>query len=227
MFFIVHMAVLALAACSSAPSTALPTHVPQPTEPPATAVPTSVPQPTELPTPTLSPTAQPATPALKPVIIGKLTTYTYDTGLFSIDIPADWNRKDNSRQGEAIVLWTDPTENGLIVVDLFQQTQGQSQEELVNFLKDFLQNSFQSEPDFGMDEPRPQTDGSILIIWGYTAEASGGIQTKLLGNSFIEQKEDKVSILTTAVPEDQFDALQPSTDAIINSYKIDPSASLP
>jgi hypothetical protein len=66
-----------------------------------------------------------------------------------------------------------------------------------------------------------------LIIWGYTAEASGGIQTKLLGNSFIEQKEDKVSILTTAVPEDQFDALQPSTDAIINSYRIDPSASLP
>ncbi len=27
--------------------------------------------------------------------------------------------KDNSKSGEAIVLWTDPSENGLLVVDIF------------------------------------------------------------------------------------------------------------
>lgn len=78
-----------------------------------------------------------------------------------------------------------------------------------------------------MDDPKEQSDGSVLIVWSYTTTASGGIETKLLGNSFIEQKEDKISILTTAVPSEQFDALLESTNKIINSYTIDPSSALP
>lgn len=167
------------------------------------------------------------TPDTQTVVIGDLQTYTFDTGLFSIDIPDNWTIQDNSKPGEAIVLWTDPTENGLIVVDLFEKKQQQTEDELVDFLKNFLQKSFASQSDFSMDDPRPQSDGSILIVWSYTAEASGGIKTKLLGNSFIEQRDDKVSILTTAVPDEQFEALKHSTDTIINSYTIDPSAALP
>jgi hypothetical protein len=59
------------------------------------------------------------------------------------------------------------------------------------------------------------------------AVGSGGVQARLLGNSFIEQRGDKISILTTAVPEDQFDTLKPETNKIINSYTIDASAALP
>jgi hypothetical protein len=194
MFCITHMTLLTLIACSSAPPTLLPTSTPPPTETPATALPTAIPQPTEPPATSLPSTIEATPPALQPVVIGELTPYTYETGLFSIDIPTGWNIQDNSRPGEAIVLWTDPTENGLIVVDLFQETQPQSQAALVTLLTDYLENSFQSEPDFRIEEPRPQTDGSLLLVWSYTAEASGGIQTTLLGNSFIEQLEDKVSI---------------------------------
>ncbi|HLF25573.1 MAG TPA: hypothetical protein VJG32_04505 [Anaerolineae bacterium] len=225
--FIIPMTLLALVACSSASPPALPTTVPQPTEPPATALPTVVPQPTASPSATLPPTPAPTTLTLQPVVIGELTTYTYTTGLFSIGIPADWRITDNSRPGEAIVLWTDPTENGLIVVDVFQERQQQSEAELVQFLEDYLQDAFQSEPDFRLNEPIPQTDGSVLIVWSYTAEASGGITTPLLGNSFIEQRDDKVSLLTTVVPEAQFETLRPATDTILNSYQLEPSAALP
>jgi hypothetical protein len=48
-----------------------------------------------------------------------------------------------------------------------------------------------------------------------------------LGNSFIEQHDDKLSILTTAVPDEQFDTLKPETNKVINSYSIDASAALP
>ncbi len=98
---------------------------------------------------------------------------------------------------------------------------------MVTFLQDFLNKSFGSEADFNMDPPKPQSDGSVLIVWSYTAEASGGVTSTLLGNSFIEQRQDKISILSTLVPQDQFDALLPSTNQIINSYKLDPSADLP
>lgn len=171
--------------------------------------------------------AEPAGTGLKEVQIGDLETYTHADGLFSIDIPNNWTVKDNSKAGEAIVLWNDPTQNGLIVVDVFQKAEAQSEDQLVSFLQDFLNNSFSSETDFNMDPPKPQTDGSVLIVWSYTAEASGGVKSTLLGNSFIEQREDKVSILSTLVPQEQFETLLPSTNKIINSYRLDPSADLP
>ena len=161
------------------------------------------------------------------VELGDLETYKFATGLFSIDVPKSWTLKDNSKPGEAILLWTDPTENGLVVVDILEKQEKQSSDELVTFLQNFLNNSFKSEDDFTMDDPKEQTDGSQLIVWSYTASANGGAKVKLLGNSFIEQRGDKLSILTTAVPDEQFDTLKPETNTVINSYSIDPSAALP
>lgn len=174
-----------------------------------------------------APTAAPTGGQTRDIVIGDLETYSYDTGLFSIDVPNNWTRKDNSKPGEAILLWTDETENGLIVVDLFEEKQKQNQDQLVTFLQNFLKKSFNAQPDFSMNDPKPQSDGSVLIVWSYTATGTGGATTKLLGNSFIEQKDDKISILTTAVPDEQFDKLLDSTNKIINSYKIDSSAALP
>jgi PsbP-like protein len=175
-----------------------------------------------------SPTAETtASGQLQKVEIGDLETYSYETGLFSIDVPTNWSLKDNSKSGEAILVWTDPSQNGLIVVDLFASQDKRSSDELVKLLQNFLNNSFSSEPDFSMDDPKEQSDGSQLIVWSYTANASGGVKAKLLGNSFIEQRGDKISILTTSVPEEQFDTLKPDTDKIINSYKIDDTAALP
>jgi hypothetical protein len=161
------------------------------------------------------------------VELGDLETYTYSTGLFSIDVPKSWTLKDNSKPGEAILLWTDPTENGLLVVDILESKEQKSSDEMVSFLQDFLNNSFKSEPDFTMDDPKEQSDGSQLIVWSYTATATGGAKVKLLGNSFIEQRGDKLSILTTAVPDEQFDTLKPETNTVINRYSIDTSAALP
>src|SRR5437762_3405428 len=83
------------------------------------------------------------------------------------------------------LLWTDPSENGLVVVDILEKKEKQSSDEMIKFLQDFLNNSFKSETDFSMDDPKEQSDGSQLIVWSYTASASGGAKVKLLGNSFI------------------------------------------
>jgi hypothetical protein len=174
------------------------------------------------------PTAESAASGtLLDVAIDDLTTYQYDTGLFSIDVPSNWKLKDNSKSGEAILVWSDPTENGLVVVDLFEMQGEQSKQELIDLLHKFLDNSFSSEADFVMNDPKEQSDGSQLIVWSYTANARGGVKATLLGNSFIEQRGSKISILTTAVPDAQFDRLKPETNKIINSYTIDADAALP
>ncbi|WP_448337704.1 hypothetical protein [Chloroflexus aurantiacus] len=164
---------------------------------------------------------------LAPVQIGRLQTYNHPSGVFRIDLPENWSLTDNSRPGELILVWSDPSNNAAIIVDVLEDSTTYSDDELVDKLVSFLQSAFGNQPDFFYEEPRPQSDGSILIVWGYTATASDNVQAPMLGNSFIEQRGNKLSVLTTLVPEDQFDTLVSRTDEIINTYRIDPNASVP
>lgn len=231
-------AALALGACGSTPPAAIPT------EAPAAEAPTRTPRPTREPTaepePTEEPTEEPVpTPAdtlgdtgsstngeLAAVEIGDLETYAHPSGVFSIDVPANWTLQDNSKPDELILVWTDPTRNGGVIVDIFEDDSPYSAEQLTDLLNSFLENSFGSQDDFSADEPVTQSDDSILIAWSYTAQADNDVQAELLGNSFVEQRGNKVSILTTLVPRDQFEDLREETDGIINTYRIDPDAAL-
>src|SRR5262245_54101634 len=173
-----------LAACGGAPEVQAPTAAP-------TAKPTLTPRPTPKPEPTAKPTAEPEPTAdtstkLQEVEMANFSTYTHDRELFSIDIPKSWMLKDNSKPTEAIVTWTDPAENAFIQVDIFEQEAKQSKDELAKFLKDYLQQTFGSQADFAQEEAK-ESGPSMLIIWSYTGEASGGVKAELLGNSFIKQ----------------------------------------
>ena len=184
--------------------------------------------PTEEPTeePTEKPTAATANGELQEVIVGDLQTFEYSTGLFSIDVPANWTLSDTSKPTEVIYSWTDLSENGALIVDIFEEEQEYTSEELTTILETFLTNSFSKQEDFTVEEPTEQSDGSILLVWSYTAIADNDVKAPLTGNSFIEQRGNKVSILTTLVPSDQFDALLDSTNDIINSYTLDPDAEI-
>lgn len=163
----------------------------------------------------------------KQVEIGILETYTYDNGLFEIDVPREWTRQDNSKSGEAIVQWADSAVNGMIVVDLFAAEGNQTQEQLTNLLQNFLNSIFKSQPDFSMDQPVVVNDGSVRITWSYTATAGNGVKGTLMGNSFIEQRGDKISVLTYALPQEQFPQLEKPINQILSSYKINHLAPLP
>ncbi|OAN46283.1 hypothetical protein A6A03_12960 [Chloroflexus islandicus] len=164
---------------------------------------------------------------LAPVEIGQLRTYSHPSGVFSLDLPVNWTLTDNSRPGELILVWTDPSNNAAIIVDVLEDRTQYSNDQLVDKLVTFLKNSFGNQPDFFYEDPLPQNDGSILIVWGYTSTASNNIQASMLGNSFIEQRGNKVAVLTTLVPEDQFDTLIDKTNEIINTYRINPDARVP
>jgi len=112
--------------------------------PTATTEPNSELSPSTSPSPANQPSAVPSQPETTAknfggqVTIGKLKTYTYNTKLFSINVPQNWQRRDRSTTGEAIVNWYDLTNNAAIVVDVFsreafRQTGQISQERLSRF----------------------------------------------------------------------------------------------
>jgi len=228
---------LILTACGGGQAKA-PTATPAPTE-----APTRTPRPTREPEPTAEPTAKPKPTNvvltdnsngngngngsdLKPVDIGSLKTYAHKSGVFQIDIPSNWEIQDNSKTDELILIWTDPSRNGAVIVDIFEDSKTYSEKDLTDTLTKYLKNSFGSEPDFFLEDPTPQKDGSILIVWTYTATADNDVKAPLLGNTFIEQRGNKISLLSTLVPQDQFDSLIDKTNQIINTYKIDDKASI-
>jgi hypothetical protein len=218
---------LALTACTGGQSAS-----PTATSAPVAEVPTRTPRPTREPTvePTSAATAAPQATAaageILPVEFSDLQTYSHPSGVFSIEIPKSWTLQDNSKPDEIIHVWTDPTRNGAVIVDIFEDETSYTTEQLTEILTSFLKTSFGKEPDFTTQDPETQKDESILVVWSYTATADNATPVDLLGNSFIEQRENKVSILTTLVPSEQFDATVEKTNEIINTYSIDPSATL-
>lgn len=230
LLIVVSLAVLlSLAACGQSGGSTAPTAEP-PTSAPAAAAPTRTPRPTR--EPVALPTAEPTAVAIRPTAVaaapgevlmvefGSLRTYSHPSGVFEIDIPENWSLQDNSKPDEIILVWTDPTQNGGVIVDIFEDETVYSEEELTDILRAFLDNSFGSQPDFDVDDPVTQNDGSILLVWTYLATADNDTEVPLLGNSFIEQRGNKISILTTLIPDDQFDDLVDNTDEIINTYVI-------
>jgi hypothetical protein len=152
--------------------------------------------------------------------------YKYKSGLFEIEIPEGWAPTDNTKPGEAIVLWFDPTKNALITVDIFNAPPGIDDAKMVDLLKNFLQKTFGTRPGFFMEEPITQSDKSVQVVWGYT-ETIQGATGRVQGNSFIEKVGDKVSLLTTGVLEHQFEELKDPMGSVINSYKVDATVKLP
>jgi serine/threonine protein kinase len=175
---------------------------------------------------TPSPTRNANSSAFIPVDITSTYRYRHRSGLFSINIPTGWQLQDGSKSGEVIQLWFDPSKNALIGVDIFSAPPGMANNQLVVTLQTFLRNTFGSKPGFFMREPIAQPDGSSLIVWGFKEQIQG-IEGEILGNSFIEQKGDKVSVLTTGVLSDQYERLKPEYEKIVNSYRVNPAVPLP
>ncbi len=156
-------------------------------------------------------------------------TYKYKTGLFSINVPKAWQPADRSKLGEVIVLWFDPTKNALIAVDIFKAPPNLTPDKSTALLQTFLKNTFGSKPNFAMEAPVKQSDGSVQVVWGYTESVKAGQTTAsgwVQGNSFVEVKGDKISLLTVGLLSTQFNNLKDPLTKVINSYKVTPSVKI-
>lgn len=206
---------LLFAACDGPPGTTLPRSTPGP-------APTSPP-----PAPRAAPTATVASPVpLQLVQFAELAPYRHPSGVFTIAVPTTWSLQVNDRPDELIHIWTDPSRNGGVIVDVFDDDLAYNDGQLREILRTFLVNSFGAEPAFSLDEPLTRDDGRVLISWSYTARADRGVDVPLQGRSFIEQRGAKVALLTVLFPREQNDAGVAFSDTVIATYRIDPAARL-
>lgn len=206
-----------------------------PPPPPPTPSPTSSSTPED---PATRQLGRPSTPEpvtgnfFQTVEIGQLETYTYDNGLFSINVPQNWTLENQSKSGEAIIRWSDSTENGGIIIDVFGQEafrqQNQiSQDVLSSFLVRAVKGQYQSQSNLQIDQTKPVNDGWLQISWSYTVANDKGEKGRVVSFGFVRQDKDKISYIHYAVPEEQYSRLDSQIGEITTSYRINPTAPLP
>lgn len=222
---------LALAGCGGSTGAAPTAVAEKPTErPKPTAKPTEKPKATAKPKPTETPEpddtqANPIdeTTLTVPVDLADPRPYRHETGIFTLDVPESWAVNDKSTDEQIFVGFADPSNNAQMIVQIFE-AEGMDEAQLTESLKEYVKSVFGTEEKFEFEEPVPQPDGSVLLVWSSEQKLTTGKTATFTGNSFIEQREDLLSIITLAVPTEQFPALKPGINALLNSYKIDPSA---
>jgi serine/threonine-protein kinase len=153
------------------------------------------------------------------IVFGSVRTYDHKSGWFSLTIPGNWTVSDKSGEGEVIVSIIDPTENGVIVVRVYQPSRGYTQAALGDLLKGFLNERMGSFDGFSMGEAKSQRDGSLGLYFKYNSVVEG-VTYKMYGDAFIEQHNGLIGVLTMIMPQEQYEAKQKSAYEVVNSFRV-------
>lgn len=153
------------------------------------------------------------------IVFGPVSTYNHKSGWFSLERPGNWKVTNVSDAGEVVVSIIDPTENGVVVVRVYEPIRSYTQAELGETLKAFLRERLGSIDGFAMGESRSQKDGSLGLYFRYNAMVEG-VSYKMYGDAFIEQRNGLVGLITLIMPQDQYEAKQKDAYAMVNSFRV-------
>lgn len=161
----------------------------------------------------------------KPVTFGKTATFEHESNWFSIDMPTAWSSKDTSKEGEeAIVTFTDPTENAAIVVDVFPIEKPFDEDAKTEFVLKFVNDRFEKFTKFSHGDPKTFKDDSVGLGFSYQQKL-GKLNVKMLGEVYVQTYDDKMmSMITFLIPNEQYEDAKTSAYKLIDSFKANPDA---
>ncbi len=161
----------------------------------------------------------------KPVTFGKTASFEHESNWFSIDMPTAWSSKDTSKEGEeAIVTFTDPTENAAIVVDVFPIEKPFDEDAKTEFVLKFVNDRFEKFTKFNHGDPKAFKDDSVGLGFSYQQKL-GKLDVKMLGEVYVQTYDDKMmSMITFLIPNEQYEDAKASAYELIDSFKANPDA---
>lgn len=153
--------------------------------------------------------------------------YTHTANLFRIDAPLGWSATNQSREGQALVTWADPSQNGWLLVHVVRDDSQRSRKELAGLLTNAVTDAFGTQPNFSLAEAVRAPDGRMVIIWIYTTQADNQIAVAMHGTGFVEQRGALIAIVGATIPMRQAESLEPAMQALFASFALNESAAGP
>jgi FlaG/FlaF family flagellin (archaellin) len=165
------------------------------------------------------------------VKVGDLKTYTHPNNLFSVSMPASWNKSDTSKPEETIVTWEDKTGNAVVSIDIFDNTTDSeiqnNPESLGRFLTKTVNDIYKkSLKNVTVNKPDDLGNGVVRLAWAYESEGNGQ-SVPMSGTSFIRLDRNRISIFTDIIPTEQFERLRSTLDTIVQSFTVNSEIPLP
>jgi hypothetical protein len=152
------------------------------------------------------------------VVFGKMQPYSHKSELFTVSFPDNWTVKDNSTADEVILIVSDPTENGIVVLRCYaspELTLG----DLSAALKTFVNDRMSKLDAFTMGEPAPQKNGGFHLVFRYTQTVDAK-DFRMYGEAFIQQHNGYIGMITLLIPQEQFSAKSKSAYEITDSFHV-------
>lgn len=160
------------------------------------------------------------------VVMGELETYKHPKNVFTLDVPSDWARQDNSAKTSVNMTWVAPSANGFIVVSVQTIKAAQSLDELAELGKAYLEREFGGEPAYEVTNSENLTDDIVGISWLAEPEINGET-LKVEALTMVQQTGDKVSAFTLVFPQGLEDkALSTAVEQIVRSFTVNAKAKI-
>jgi hypothetical protein len=158
--------------------------------------------------------------------ISQLKEFRHSSGLFTLKVPEGWKINDRLEGGKLAVSWVDPNKNGVISIEVFPSPANANPQELVQVDRQFISTEFGDFPEFFMAEAKPQPDGSLMTVWGYsyTQEQQSA---RAVFNRFLQQQNGLTVILTVGFLEQNFHKVETPYLQILASFQLDPKTAFP
>lgn len=164
---------------------------------------------------------------LRDVDIRALEPYTSTNDLFRIDVPTGWMLELPQAEGRVLATWSDPSQNGWLMVQVLADDSQRSRKELSALMTGVISDALGTERDFAIEVPETPPDGMATVTWRYTATANNGVSMPMAGTGIGMQRGEKVALLSVNLPASQQDALQPQIDAVFASFILNEAAPNP
>lgn len=156
---------------------------------------------------------------------GDLKTFTHKTKLFSLDVPASWDVKDNSKAGKVSVIFNNPDGYSFLMVEGFKNAKGKLDEEaMLSTLESYVDDAIGANVDnFQGNDAKADSATSASKSFNFTIK-DGDKETAMTGIVYLDQVDNALVFLRAVLPTDSIDANKDALDQIGNSFKINGKA---
>lgn len=149
------------------------------------------------------------------VEITDYTRYTHPAGLYALDVPTTWTGLAQEIPDEDNMRWTDPYQNGVILLKIVLDETGISDADFFSGAQALVQQNFGTNEAFTMADPAWETDDRVRVSFAFTSRPWLGLGTippavRMSGETYVERRGVFIVVFSTLVPADQRARLAPA-----------------
>jgi hypothetical protein len=164
--------------------------------------------------------AAPLQQGTKPVDWSNTDTYEHDKGWFTIEMPKSWNASDKSKDDEAIVSFTDETENAGLVIDVFAPDKKFTDRDVSTLASSFVKDRFSKFAKYKAGKLKKVATAHYGQLFSYDQKIGTGTY-RIIGETYVKLHDDAaLSIVTYLIPQDQYDDSQDAAYKVIDSLTV-------